>query len=126
VSLKRAANAANHPLSTQRLLAPAENWEREPSARHHRERASCGLFVKFRGGLQVLSQKAHSRGRRDRFFDAMMRHAPREVSEVLDIPMAKVHTLEHRVAKKMARELKTERKARAMLSCIKLALSCTG
>jgi hypothetical protein len=82
--------------------------------------------VKFRGGLQVLSQKAHSRGRRDRFFDAMMRHAPREVSEVLDIPMAKVHTLEPRVAKKMARELKTERKARAMLSCIKLALSCTG
>ena len=64
--------------------------------------------------VQVLSQKAHSRGRRDRFFDAMIRHAPREVSEVLDIPMAKVQKLEHRVAKKMVREFKTERKARAM------------
>jgi len=33
---------------------------------------------------------------------------------VLDIPMAKVQKLEHRVAKKMVREFKAERKARAM------------
>ena len=64
--------------------------------------------------VQVLSQKAHSRGRRDRFFDAMIRHAPREVSQVLDIPMAKVQIIEHKVAKKMVREFKAERKARAM------------
>ena len=64
--------------------------------------------------VQVLSQKKHARGRRDRIFDSMLRHAPREVSEVLEIPMAKVQVLERQVAKKMAREFKTERKAQQM------------
>ncbi len=64
--------------------------------------------------VQVLSQKKHARGRRDRIFDAMLRHAPREVSEVLDIPMAKVQVLERQVAKKIAREFRTERKAQQM------------
>ena len=63
--------------------------------------------------MQVLSQKKQALGRRDRIEgdridDAMLPHAPREVSEVLDFPTAKVLVLERQVAKKMARKLQTE------------------
>ena len=71
-------------------------------------------WMEGRKPMQVLSQKKHTRGRRDRMFDAMLRHAPREVSDVLGIPMAKVQVLERKVAKRMVRQFKAERKAQQM------------
>ena len=64
----------------------------------------------------VLSQKAHSRGREDRIFDSLIRNAPREVSEVLHIPMAHVQKLEQKVAKDMVHRFNQEKKAQQMHS----------
>jgi hypothetical protein len=64
----------------------------------------------------VLSQKAHSRGRQDRIFDSLIRNAPREVSEVLHIPMAHVQKLEQKVAKDMVHRFNQEKKAQQMHS----------
>jgi hypothetical protein len=57
----------------------------------------------------LLSQKAHHRGRRDRMWDSLVRHAPREVSKALDIPMAKVFKLERKAVKSLVHQREAEK-----------------
>jgi len=108
-------SSSNRFVLTQKLFDVDGPSARDPSrAAWDKGGKGTSAWMEQKQPLNVLSQKAHTRGRKDRFFDAMIRHAPREVSQVLGIPMAKVQKLQHKVAKKMAREFKTEKTAREM------------
>ena len=69
-------------------------------------RAGEGTAAKME---RATSHRKHSRGRQDRMWDSLIRHAPREVSTALAIPMAKVQKLERKVAKELARRDKRNR-----------------